>query len=82
MKKQITILICVFVAAAVLLGVYLIFFRTGDQTTEDYYKISENALAIGNLEYDKVTITFAVKSWTATPMIRTSAALRRRLNTR
>ena len=59
MKKQITILICVFVAAAVLLGVYLIFFRTGDQTTEDYYKISENALAIGNLEYDKVTITFA-----------------------
>lgn len=59
MKKQITILICVFVAAAVLLGVYLIFFRTGDQTTEDYYRISENALAIGNLEYDKVTITFA-----------------------
>ena len=40
MKKQITILICVFVAAAVLLGVYLIFFRTGDQTTEDYYIIS------------------------------------------
>lgn len=59
MKKKIIILISVFVAAAVLLGVYLIFFRSSDKETTDYYRISDAALAVGELGYDNVKITFS-----------------------
>lgn len=59
MKKKITILICVFAAAAILFGVYFIFFRTDDKNANDYYVISPAALAIGELKYDDVTISFA-----------------------
>ncbi len=59
MKKKIIILISVFAAAVVLFGVYFIFFRSSDKDSVDYYVISPAALAIGELEYDEVTITFA-----------------------
>lgn len=59
MKKKIIILISVFVAAGLLLGAYLIFFRSSDSTKGDYYRISEAALALGELDYDNVKITFS-----------------------